>query len=137
MTHPLNAKKVSVQAPHTTSSFSNNPKIAPMASGLKPFLRNSTNSSFCTVFANPELTRQRVQDDFKTLEHTLESESEGPPSVLVQEQDPTPAPPEFIPELVHNAKLPTMMRQMAHKDAERIHTSGVKKQREMLQKKHF
>lgn len=97
-----------------------------MASVPKNVLRNSTNHSLRTVYANLRGTGKDVKDDSKTLAHTLESGDEGPQSLEAQGQDQTPIAPRSILELLVHAKLRAMMRQMYQKEVKRIYTSEVR-----------
>lgn len=74
------------------------------------------------VYASPELTEHDVQDDFKTITHALEAKDDGPSSLPVQRQGPTPEPPRSISKHFYHAELCKMVRQMAQEEAERIYT---------------
>lgn len=108
-----------------------------MANDPEFILRHSTDSSFRTVYANPRLTNQNVKHMLETLAHALESNDKGPLFVRVERQDSTPALLKLSPNLFHNIKLRATMRQMVHKETERIHTSRVIKATSKAEKKAF
>lgn len=68
-----------------------------------------------------------VQDDVENLARALESEEEDRSSVPAQAQEPAPPPTKLIPDCLNNTKLRVVVPQMVYKEAERIHTSKVRR----------
>lgn len=125
-TRSLNTTMVATQELRTTRSTSNNPDTTSMVYNPERVLRNNTHLSFHTVYAEPGHTRPNAQNSVETVTNARDTENEGPPSVLVQEQNPTSIPPGSVPKLPGNAKQRAMMQQMALEEATHIRTSTVK-----------
>lgn len=97
-----------------------------MAGDPGQIMHNTASLSIRRRYSNPGLTSMNAQVYVETLTHVLEAKDEYPPSVPVHRQDPTLSQRKPITELLGNAKLRAMIRQIVRKEALRICASRVK-----------
>lgn len=78
------------------------------------------------MYVDPSPTRENAQDDADTLAPAPKSGDEGPPYSPGLEQDQTLAPSWSFLKLLENKKPCAIMKQIAHKEAERFFISRAK-----------
>lgn len=96
--------------------------LSPMTSDPNFHLLRTSDVSICTAYRQAGLT---AQEPIVAMDTSLESDNEGPLSLLIQKLVPAPSLDLSESYLLASPQVRYMMRQMAQEEAVRIHATRV------------